>query len=67
MRYYVNRNAQSNGDYEVHTEHCASLPAAENLFPLGWFSNCAAAVKVAKAQFATANGCYHCARDCHTT
>lgn len=27
MRYYVNKNSQSNGDHEVHTRSCSFLPA----------------------------------------
>ena len=28
--YYVNTNAQANGDHEVHTSGCSYLPAPEN-------------------------------------
>ena len=31
MLYYVNKNAQSNGDHEVHNKTCSYLPEAENL------------------------------------
>ncbi len=30
MRFYVNKNAQPNGDHEVHRSSCAWLPDAEN-------------------------------------
>ncbi len=35
--YYVNKNAQSNGDHEVHKSDCAWLPEVENRKYLGWF------------------------------
>jgi len=28
--YYVNKNAQSNGDHEVHKDGCTFMPEAEN-------------------------------------
>ena len=30
--YYVNRNAQANGDHEVHTVLCERLPNIENVY-----------------------------------
>ena len=33
--YYVNKNAQSNGDHEVHVYGCSFFPAAENRLYLG--------------------------------
>ena len=30
MRFYVNTNAQPNGDHEVHRSTCAWLPDVEN-------------------------------------
>jgi hypothetical protein len=46
--YYVNENAQNNRDHEVHKSNCSYLPDAKNLKGLGYFSNCADAVKEAK-------------------
>jgi len=40
MRYYVNKNAQTNGDHEVHTETCTWLPDVENRLYLGNFTSC---------------------------
>ena len=34
-RYYVNKNAQQNGDHEVHTTGCQWLPKSENRIYLG--------------------------------
>ncbi|MCX9895359.1 hypothetical protein LAD77_25195 [Klebsiella pneumoniae] len=36
--YYVNKNAQSNGDHEVHVSSCARLPAVENRLFLGYLN-----------------------------
>lgn len=67
MRYYVNKNAQSNGDHEVHNETCTRCPSAENRLYLGQFATCRPAVAEAKKTYPKSNGCYYCSRDCHTT
>ena len=67
MNYYVNKNAQSNGDHEVHTGTCSFLPTQENRIHLGDFSGCAAAVVAAKTYYSQSNGCYYCANACHTS
>lgn len=66
MRYYVNRNAQSNGDHEVHTSECSRLPDATNRLFLGTFSSCGPAVTEAKKTYPKSNGCYYCSKACHT-
>jgi len=66
-KYYVNKNAQANGDHEVHIEDCSYLPNAGNRLYLGDFSNCAAAVLAAKKYYSNVNGCYFCSNNCHTT
>lgn len=66
-RYYVNKNAQTNGDHEVHTTGCAFMPTTENRLYLGDFTNCQRAVQEARKHYAQSNGCYYCANDCHTT
>lgn len=38
MYFYVNSNAQPNGDHEVHRSDCSWLPSAENRVYLGCFS-----------------------------
>ena len=65
-RYYVNKNAQANGDHEVHTTGCPYLPNPENRIYLGDFSSCAPAVREAKKHYPQSNGCYWCSRECHT-
>ncbi|MYD45830.1 MAG: hypothetical protein F4W92_05705 [Gammaproteobacteria bacterium] len=68
-RYYVNKNAQSNGDHEVHTSTCSFLPKSENREYLGIFNHCSGAVAEAKTShpFWQINGCYYCSNDCHTS
>ncbi len=66
MRYYVNKNAQSNGDHEVHTASCSFLPLEHNRLYLGDFTGCTAAVVAAKRHYSQSNGCYYCATACNT-
>lgn len=66
-RYYVNDNAQNNGDHEVHEEACSFLPSAINRTYLGSFTNCRDAVREAKKRHSKVNGCFYCSNSCHTT
>lgn len=67
-RYYVNRNAQPNGDHEVHQVSICSTPADErNRLYLGDFPSCHGAVREAKKHYSSANGCANCSSDCHTS
>ena len=66
-RYYVNKNAQSNGDHEVHKEGCSHMPDSKNMLPLGSFSSCKGAVREAKKYYRTADGCFYCCPSCHTS
>jgi hypothetical protein len=67
MRYYVNTNAQPNGDNEVHTSSCSYLPSEFNRRYLGDFTSCGPAVTEARRYYRRANGCYWCSRACHTS
>jgi hypothetical protein len=67
MNYYVNKNAQSNGDHEVHKSDCRFLPASENRIYLGDYSNCREAVVAAKRHYTQSNGCRTCSNECHTS
>ena len=66
MDYYVNRQAQANGDHEVHRSDCAYLPSESNRIHLGTFSNCRDAIREARKHFSQVDGCYFCSRECHT-
>ena len=63
--YVVNKNAQLNGDHEVHKKSCFYLPLEANRISLGFFYNCQDAVRKAKEYYFTADGCAYCAADCH--
>jgi hypothetical protein len=65
--YYVNHNAQSNGDHEVHTGSCSFIPNPENRLYLGNFDSCQAAVTEARRHYKQSNGCYWCSNACHTS
>lgn len=62
--YYVNTNAQANGDHEVHKEGCKYMPNSRK--HLGEFANCYDAVRAATRHYAQVNGCYYCSSECHT-
>ncbi|MAO93003.1 MAG: hypothetical protein CMM78_11315 [Rhodospirillaceae bacterium] len=64
--YYVNKNAQNNGDHEVHTTGCSFMPDPANRLSLGEHSNCSTAVAKAKQTYRQSNGCYYCCNSCHT-
>lgn len=66
-RYYVNKNAQSNGDHEVHKGGCSWMPIASNSLYLGDFVSCHGAVAKAKQYYPTADGCKHCSPACHNS
>ena len=66
-RYYVNKNAQSNGDHEVHTSSCSYLPAPENRQYLGEFASCRGALQEARRYYSQVDGCYYCSNACHTS
>ena len=69
--YCINRNAQTNGDHEVHNLNVGSscLPAPDNQVPLGQHPDCWSAVDTARRQYPgyRINGCYWCANACHTS
>ena len=63
--HYVNQNAQSNGDNEVHVQGCSYFPSAAQY--LGEFASCHGAVTEAKRYYTRANGCAFCCPACHTS
>jgi hypothetical protein len=67
MYYYVNRQAQSNGDHEVHQLNCVYLPSESNRLYLGDFMGCSAAVAAARNIYPQSDGCYFCSNACHTS
>lgn len=65
--YFVNRQTDNQGDHEVHVDSCSNLPSISNRMLLGQFTNCKDAVAEAKKTYSTANGCYWCSNECHTS
>lgn len=70
--FYINRNRQPSGDFEVHQDRVCPHPAAlENRIALGNFLSCHDAVRKAKTDYPNdakdINGCFYCAKSCHTT
>ncbi|MCK9438472.1 hypothetical protein M0Q39_00115 [Patescibacteria group bacterium] len=64
--YYINLNAQENGDNEVHREDCSYLNLVSNKKLLGSFLNCHDAIIAAKRMgYSNADGCYYCSKPCH--
>ncbi|MFD7308242.1 hypothetical protein [Promicromonospora sp. NPDC059942] len=47
--------------------NCSYLPSPANRINLGSFSSCRGAVAAAKRYYNDVNGCYYCAKDCHTS
>jgi len=66
-KYYVNKNAQLNGDHEVHASGCSYMPNLENRIYLGEFLSCSSAVQEARKHYSQSNGCFYCSYDCHTS
>jgi hypothetical protein len=64
--YYVSKNAQPNGDHEVHRDGCIALPHAVHRIHLGTFSDCRDAVDAGKGHYSQVNGCHYCCDTCHT-
>ncbi len=67
LKYYVNNNAQHNGDYEVHNEECVYFPSLTNKTYLGEYESCKDAVRAAEKIHRKVNGCIRCSLLCHTS
>lgn len=59
--FYVEINAQDNGEHVVHISECSLLPSKETMQYLGSISNTKSAVKkAAELLRKQASGCSHC-------
>lgn len=67
QHYYVNKNAQLNGEHEVHQSGCPTPASEANRLYLGNFSSCHEAVQAAKKHYSQSNGCAMCSPACHTS
>lgn len=66
--FYVELNAQSNGDHVVHISECSLLPSKDTMQYLGSISNTKSAVKkAAEVLRQQASGCSHCTGAYQTT
>ncbi|CAN02842.1 hypothetical protein DOU09_04805 [Clavibacter michiganensis subsp. michiganensis] len=66
--YIVNKNAQPNGDREVHNlATCNRLPLQANRVDLGSHASCSGAVSAARRLYNNVNGCAYCSSACHTS
>ncbi|MGV0757590.1 hypothetical protein ACTS95_10445 [Empedobacter brevis] len=66
-RFYVNNNAQPNGDHEVHRSNCIYVPYILSKKDLGNHDGCHNAVTEAKKTYKQSNGCATCCPACHTS
>lgn len=64
-RYFVNTNAQANGDHEVHKDTCLFLPAPANRKDLGYCSSDEEALRKARQYYTSADGCAYCCPRIH--
>lgn len=67
-RFCVNKNAQSTGEHEVHNldAGCTRLPDPKNQHYLGIFTSCSGAIAEARKIYRDVDGCWYCAKECHT-
>jgi hypothetical protein len=65
--YYLNKNAQANGDHEVHTGSCSWLPDIDNREYLGSYASSYSAIIRARAlhPYWHIDGCAHCCPESH--
>lgn len=64
-RYYVNKNAQTDGYHEVHTTGCPHPPNPENRIPLGNHESCGSAMIEARKIYPNSDGCKYCCPRCN--
>ena len=66
MKYYVNKNAQANGDHEVHALNCAWLPSRKTVSILESSPIVLQQLRRARRYYSQVDGCAHCSPNCHT-
>jgi len=64
-KYFVDKNRLPNGNHEVHSEECKSVPNEDIRIYLGEFYWCRTAVEEAKKHYFKVNGCYACCNECY--
>lgn len=63
-KYYLNKNAQENGDMEIHAESCKYFPAEKNRILIGDYPNAEEALKAIREKI---DGCVHCSKEAHSS
>lgn len=65
--YIVDRNAQPNGEHEVHVRGSvwSCLPAEADQREIGSHDDCEGALRIARLFYGRANGCARCAVSGH--
>jgi hypothetical protein len=59
-RYYINKNAQTNGAHEVHRLGSRFLPKSEHRVSIGFFNNIQDAIKEALKTHPSSKCCPSC-------
>lgn len=65
QHYYLNRNAQSTGEHEIHKQNCYRRPQPQNEIYLGYFYDAKHALIEAKKYYTYVDGCYYCCSEIH--
>lgn len=63
--YYVNKQAQPNGDHEIHKYECTHGADFDNQRELGWFSSDRDALNEALKIYPQSDGCMYCCLSIH--
>lgn len=63
--YYVSAIPEFSGKHEVHEEDCTRLPSVTDRVYLGFFANCADALREAHKEYDRVDGCQICSPACH--
>ena len=64
--FYIETNAQPNGDHIVHNAACSLLPAKDSIRYLGSIASATSAMKRAAESFKHVNGCPQCTTASHS-
>ena len=64
-KYYINTNAQSSGEHEIHREDCPCMFFIKGPIYLGEYTSCTDALRAAQRIYSNVDGCFYCCRECH--
>lgn len=66
MQYYVNMEADENGQHLIHHPGCRHFPHSRNRLYLGIFFKCEEAIAEAQKHYKQVNGCPRCSVNCYS-